>query len=264
MNILKRTTLVLFFSCILITPFNPAYAEETIYQYSTIDSLLMGNYDGDLSVSELKNHGDFGIGTFNGLNGEMVFLDNEVYRVESNGKAVAVNDSTCIPFVDALNFKTDSILKLDSVHSLEDLNQKVAEDLPSANLFFAIRIDGRFKTMRTRSVPAQKKPYLPLVEVVKNQSLFKFTEIEGTLIGIKSPVYMKGIGVPGFHWHFITKDRTAGGHVLGCSFKKLTAKVGSYNNLLLQLPTTKAFLDSNFTHDKEKELKKVEKDSIRE
>ncbi len=264
MSILKRIILVLFFSCILITSFNPAYADGTVYQYSTIDSLLIGNYDGDLSVSELKSHGDFGIGTFNGLNGEMVFLDNEVYRVGSNGKAVAVDNSTCVPFVDALKFKTDSILKLDSVSSLEDLNRKVAEDLPSANLFFAIRIDGRFKTIRTRSVPEQKKPYLPLVEVVKNQSLFKFTEIEGTLIGIKSPVYMKGIGVPGFHWHFITKDRTAGGHVLGCNFKNLTAKVGSYSNLLLQLPTTKSFLSSNFTHDKEKELKKVEKDSIKE
>ncbi|WP_085103969.1 acetolactate decarboxylase [Desulfovibrio gilichinskyi] len=264
MIIFKKIIPVLVFSYILIASFNPAYADETIYQYSTIDSLLLGNYDGDLSVAELKSHGDFGIGTFNSLNGEMVFLDNEVYRVGSDGKAVAVNNSTYVPFVDALNFRTNSILTIDSVASLDELNQKVTKDLPSENLFFAIRIDGRFATMQTRSVPEQKKPYLPLVEVVKHQSLFKFTEIEGTLIGIKSPVYMKGIGVPGFHWHFITKDRTAGGHVLGCNFKNLIAKVGSYSNLLLQLPTTKNFLDSNFTHDKENELKKVEKSSIKE
>lgn len=264
MKILKRVLKIFFFSIIFINSFSSVYAAETIYQYSTIDSLLLGNYDGDLSVSELKSHGDFGIGTFNALNGEMVFIDNVVYRVGSDGKAVAVDNSTYVPFVDALNFRTDSILTIDSVASLDELNQKITKDLPSANLFFAIRIDGRFTTMQTRSVPEQKKPYPPLIEVVKHQSVFKFTDIDGTLIGIKSPVYMKGIGVPGFHWHFITKDRTAGGHVLGCKFKNLIAKVGSYSNLFLQLPTTKKFLDSNLTQDKEKELKKVEKNSIKD
>ncbi|MBI9111750.1 acetolactate decarboxylase [Maridesulfovibrio ferrireducens] len=264
MKLFKKIFPIAFFLLILIGSFSPAYADETIYQYSTIDSLLLGNYDGDLTVSELKKHGDFGIGTFNGLNGEMVFIDGEVYRVGYNGKAVAVDNLTRVPFADALIFKTDSILKIDSASSLEELNLKITNALPSSNIFFAIRIDGRFNMMRTRSVPEQKKPYPPLIDVVKHQSIFKFTEIEGSLIGIKSPAYVKGIGVPGFHWHFITKDRTAGGHVLGCQVKNLIAKVGSYNNFFLQLPKTKSFLDSDLSNDKEKELKKVEKDSIKD
>ncbi len=259
----KLLSLVIF-SLILLAPSTSARASETIYQYSTIDSLLLGIYDGDLTVKELKSHGDFGIGTFNGLNGEMVFLDNEVYQVKVDGKATPVEDSTRIPFVAALTFKTDSILKIDSASSLDDLNNKVTKALPSENIFFAIRIDGRFNMIRTRSVPGQQKPYPPLIEVVKEQSIFKFTEIEGSLIGIKSPAYVKGIGVPGFHWHFITKDRTAGGHVLGCKFKNVVAKVGSYSNFLLQLPKTKNFLEADLSNDKEKELKKVEKDSIKD
>ncbi|HAS90042.1 MAG TPA: acetolactate decarboxylase, partial [Desulfovibrio sp.] len=111
------------------------------------------------------------------------------------------------------------------------------------------------------SVPAQNKPYPPLKEVVKDQSIFGFKDVTGTMIGIKSPAYVKGIGVPGYHWHFINKDRTAGGHVLNCSFSDLAAKVGTYNNFKLQLPETKNFLDSKFEKDREKELKEVEKDS---
>ncbi|WP_432734673.1 acetolactate decarboxylase [Maridesulfovibrio sp. FT414] len=234
-------------------------AEGTIYQYSTIDSLLLGNYDGELSISQLLEHGDTGLGTFNSLDGEMIIIDGAVYRIDAKGKAEAVPAATHTPFAATAFFKTDSILKVDKTASLEELNRKVSQILGSENIFYIIRIDGQFESMRTRSVPAQKKPYPPLVEVVKHQGLFKFNKIKGTLIGIKSPGYIKGIGVAGFHWHFITEDRKAGGHVLDCSFENLPAKISSYSSLFLQLPETADFLNSDLSKDKEKELKKVEK-----
>ncbi len=210
-------------------------------------------------MSMLLEHGDTGLGTFNTLDGEMVLIDGKVYRIDSHGKAEETTRATRTPFAISAFFKTDSILKIDKAESLDELNKKVSAALESENIFYVIRIDGMFSNIRTRSVPAQSKPYPPLIEVVKNQSLFKFNKTKGTMIGIKSPAYTKGIGVAGFHWHFITDDRKAGGHVLDCSFDNLPAKIGPYTNLYLQLPETSDFLNSDLSQDIEKELKKVEK-----
>ncbi|WP_419782006.1 acetolactate decarboxylase [Maridesulfovibrio sp.] len=257
----KLSSLVLFLVLAFFCLPGLATANGTIYQYSIIDSLLAGNYDGELSIAKLKKHGDTGLGTFNRLDGEMVFIDGEVYKITAKGNAVRMKDTENTPFAASAFFNTDKIIKLDSAKSLAGLNKKLSATIGSANLFYVIRIDGKFSKMKTRSVPAQTKPYPPLVDVVKDQSIFRFKDVEGSMIGIKSPAYVKGIGVPGFHWHFITKDRKAGGHVLDCLFTDLVAKVGSYNNFFLQLPETRSFLETSFDKDKEKELKAVEKDS---
>lgn len=234
-------------------------AEGTIYQYSTINSLLLGNYDGELTISQLLEHGDTGLGTFNALDGEMVVIEGKVYRIDFHGKAEEVSPATRTPFASAVEFKTDSILKIDRVDSLKELNSAVSDTLGSENIFYTIRIDGMFTHLRTRSIPPQHKPYLPLIEAAKEQRIFKLSSIKGSMIGIKSPAYIKGIGIPGFHWHFISEDRTKGGHVLDCSFEGLPVKVGSYTNFYLQLPETADFLTADLNKDQEKELKKVEK-----
>lgn len=257
-NIQKKISILILASLLVLSSLSISFAENTLYQYSTIDSLLMGNYDGELTIPQLQKHGNTGLGTFNRLDGEMVFIDGKVFKIRADGKAVEVPPAERTPFAAAVFFKTDSILKLDTIDSLKDLNVKVSKALGSKNIFYVIRVDGKFNHVKTRSVPAQKKPYPLLIDVVKKQSIFKFSKIEGSLIGIKSPAYVKGIGVPGFHWHFITKDRTAGGHVLDCSFNNLAAKVGEYTDLFLQLPKTTAFLEADLEKDKEKDLKKVE------
>lgn len=53
-------------------------SDDILYQVSTINALLEGIYDGDTSYGELKQHGDFGIGTFSGLDGGMIELDGTV------------------------------------------------------------------------------------------------------------------------------------------------------------------------------------------
>src|SRR5262245_1570931 len=75
----------------------PAHAAE-VYQVSTISSLLAGGYDGDTTVAELLRHGGFGLGTFNGVDGEMMVLDGRVYRGTIDGRAHAVADSALTPF----------------------------------------------------------------------------------------------------------------------------------------------------------------------
>ena len=95
---------------------------------------------------------------------------------------------------------------------------------PPKTCFYAVMIQGEFSYVKTRSVPAQEKPYPPLAEVTKNQPTFEFTDVTGTMVGFRCPPYVTGINVPGYHLHFLTDDRTAGGHLLeftvapgGCS-----------------------------------------------
>ena len=48
---------------------------QTVFQCSLMSALLAGVYDGELTVRELLQHGDFGLGTFNSLDGEMIIVD---------------------------------------------------------------------------------------------------------------------------------------------------------------------------------------------
>ncbi|MCP8318695.1 MAG: acetolactate decarboxylase, partial [Candidatus Methylarchaceae archaeon HK01B] len=90
--------------------------DDILFQTSTISALLEGAYDGNMTYGELKKHGDFGLGTFNGLDGEMAGLDGTFYQVKDDGIAYPVDDSIKTPFAlvtffeaDKLNFLDDSL-----------------------------------------------------------------------------------------------------------------------------------------------------------
>lgn len=71
-----KVLLVCFIVCALLTGCTGnTPAQDTLYQVSTLDSLMQGVYDGELMLEELLQRGDFGIGTFDALDGEMVILD---------------------------------------------------------------------------------------------------------------------------------------------------------------------------------------------
>jgi acetolactate decarboxylase len=131
--------------------------------------------------------------------------------------------------------------------------------LPSGNLFFAVKIEGRFKEVKVRSVPRQTPPYQPLVQVVKKQAVFPLKEVEGTLVGFYCPAYLKTVGVPGWHFHFLTKDRTRGGHVQDLALENLTAQIDILPGFSLLLPQNQEFYQADLTKDRLHEAEKVEK-----
>jgi len=235
-----------------------AGAGEVLVQFSTIDALLGGLYDGTMTLSELKAHGNLGIGTFDGLDGEMILLHGQVYRVGADGRAVTVSDSETTPFAAVTFFDAERELALSAGTGFDGLSALLAETL-SANFFHALLIEGRFKTLRTRSVPRQQPPYRPLVEVVKEQPIFDFEEVEGVLVGFYCPPFVSGINVPGYHLHFLTADRRGGGHVLDFSVAEATLKVDTLSRFMLHLPNTGDFAAADLRRDRQGELEKVEK-----
>ena len=232
---------------------------DVVFQSSTINALLKGIYDGDVSFGELKNNGDFGIGTFNALDGEMIGLEGSFYQIKDDGVAYLAEDSMKTPFAVVTFFAPDKTVMLDTTDNYKQLKTYLDSLLPSQNIFYAIRMEGKFKYIKTRSVPGQKKPYPPLVEVVKDQSIFEFQDIEGTIVGFRSPDYVRGINVPGYHMHFITRDRKAGGHLLECRIQDVKVEIDNINNLFIALPHGGEFYSVDLAQDKKTDLETVEK-----
>ena len=139
-----------------------------IFQTSTLSALLQGVYDGGMTYGQLREHGDFGLGTFNALDGEMIAFDGTFYQIRSDGCAYPVDDAQKTPFAVVQFFEPEVHEKLDQEMDYEQLRSCLQSILPTINFFYAIRVDGLFKYVKTRSVPRQTKPYPPLVEVTEN------------------------------------------------------------------------------------------------
>src|ERR687894_1559995 len=96
---------------------------------------------------------------------------------------------------------------------------------------------GRPNRAALQASTALPNPYPPLVEVVKNQPTFELRDVAGSLVGFRFPDYAQGLNVSGYHFHFITADRSAGGHVLGCTLTRGELRVDREADLRLELPS---------------------------
>lgn len=253
--LLLALVLVLAAGCRVNTP-----PPDTVSQVSTINALLAGVYDGDKDLKYLKRHGDFGIGTFDALDGEMVFWQGEFYQVRADGKVYRPEMTAGTPFAAVAWFKPDRTLILKSGDDYSAAVKQLDRCCLNKNLFYAVALEGRFSYMKTRSVPKQHKPYPPLVKVTANQPVFEMKNIEGVVLGFRCPPYVKGINVPGWHLHFLSKDRTRGGHVLDFKVDKAVGSLDEMFRFYMTLPHDNAgFSQVDLGRDRSAELKAAEK-----
>ena len=232
---------------------------HTLFQTSTIDALLEGNYDGDVSFAELADRGDFGLGTLNALDGEMVALDGRFYQVRADGRAYAVDAWAKTPFAVVTVFEPDLTQTLPGGMDFEDLRGYLDAMVGDPAVCCAVRVDGDFEYVKTRSVPRQRKPYPPLVEVVEAQPTFELRDVKGSLVGFRFPSYAQGMNVAGYHFHFITADRSAGGHVLECRLIGGVLRVDHEADLRLELPPGVDLPVPDTTAEKKEALDRVER-----
>ena len=238
-----------------------AHNKSVIYQVSLLQGLAYGDYYGSVSVDEFKQHGDTGIGTFNKLNGELIMLDGNVYRAGGDGSVNTVCDDT-IPFAVATFFNTDVSKVFKNVKNYDSLLNELTEliDERGKNRFYMIRIDGLFNEINVRSVYEQVEPYQPLVKVLeKDQTFFDYTSIEGTVVGLYCPPYMNSLNAVGWHMHFISKDKTKGGHILGLNIANAELSWCDIDSFELNLPKNQMFAEFDLTVDQSKDIEKIEK-----
>jgi len=245
--------------CVFLTAIPGFAGEDTITQVSTIDALMTGVYDGPTTLGELRTKGDFGLGTFAALDGEMILLDGVFYQVTSAGDVRRPGPDTRTPFAAVTFFNTDRTIPLKGGTDFKGFTADTVKSFPTRNSFYAVKVTGTFKMVKTRSVPAQKKPYRPLTEVVKTQPIFELVNVAGTMVGFWCPSFVKGVNVPGYHLHFLRADGKKGGHVLDFIVEDATMEVDDSREFSLILPDNAAFDKANLEPDRATELKAVEK-----
>ena len=230
---------------------------HTLYQVSTAGALVEGVYQGVISVGTVREHGDFGLGTFDDLDGEMVLLDGTVYRVRSDGSVDRAEDHELTPFAVATRFPAGPSVTL-AVDDISELTEALDTLRESSNVFFAVRIDGRFERMKVRVV-CRTAPGVRLVDATANQVESDLGPISGTLVGFWSPPYASGLEVAGYHLHFLSDDRRAGGHVLDCAGRGLKTQIQMEGSVHVALPDNRAFLNANLENDPTADLAQAER-----
>jgi len=194
---------------------NPTMDRDTLYQGSTIEALLAGNYAGVTTVKKIKSEGNTGLGTFAKLDGEMIILDGNVYKVAKDGKVTLQDDNVQSPFYAVTSFDSDITKKITTNDLTLELLKKEMDQLRTRNdLPYAIIIKGKFKAIKVRSVGPYEPPFPLLSEAVKEQSVFEYTDVSGRLVGFWLPSYMGNTNAAGYHLHFLSDDLQKGGHVL--------------------------------------------------
>lgn len=232
---------------------------HTIYQVSTSGALVQGVYGGCVRVGDLLQHGDFGLGTFEGLDGEGILLDGCCWQASADGTVRQAPADALAPFWVATHFAADHRASLRAVRSWADLTTRLDALRDSANLFLAIRLRGVFERIRYR-VACKAEPGVDLVSATNAQATFDLENVAGTLVGFWTPSYARTINVPGYHLHLLSDDHRHAGHVLELQSRELSLELHRENDLQLVLPETPEFLKADLSGDPAAALARAEGD----
>jgi len=231
--------------------------ENAIYLCAPVNALVEGIYEENIHLAEVLKHGDFGIGTFDDLDGEMLILDGHCYQINSEGRVIEVDGQVLTPFASVTFFKPGNHYENTEEIPYKKFLKWLNGLLPSPNLFYAIRIEGEFAHIKARSVPKQAN-YHPLTDIAHEQVIFDFDNISGTLAGFFTPEFMSSLSVHGLHLHFLSEDLKHGGHILECVPRKIKAGIQVINKLELSLPMSQDYMKWDFHRDVNQDLDKIE------
>ncbi|MDS3859537.1 acetolactate decarboxylase [Thermosynechococcaceae cyanobacterium BACA0444] len=230
--------------CVPLVALGAANPVSRGFQISTLDALSAGVFEGAMSFRELRQYGNFGLGTFAGLDGEMIGLDNRFYQVKHDGAVFPVSDQSQTPFAVVTQFKPTQKILLPGTFTYTELQTALDQKLPSLNYPYALKIHGQFPQLELRSVPGQVPPYPTLGAVVKQQTVFNFQQVSATLVGFRLPQNMQGINAAGYHFHGLTQDKKGGGHLLAGIFRNPIVQVQLIQDWHTSFPDTAAFAQS--------------------
>jgi acetolactate decarboxylase len=229
-----------------------------LYVSAPVNALVEGLYREDTRIEDILQRGDFGLGTFNDLDGEMVVMDGRVYQLRSDGLAYDVPADARTPFACVTFFRPYSVEDIEGPMDYPGLIALLDRMIPSRNMLYAIRIDGHFDHVRTRSVPRQDA-YKPLVEVAREQPEFEFDDVSGGMVGYWTPSFLQSVAVPGYHLHFLTEDHRRGGHLLECRPRQIRISLQHLARMELGLPMTLDYLTADLTRDTREDLEEAER-----
>lgn len=235
---------------------------NSIYQVSTLQALALGYTRPVVTVDELLEHGDTGLGTFEDVDGEMIILDGACYQAKQDGSIVRSEGNEGVPFAVAGFTKNGRKIAIDEKQNIEDIKMeltiRIEEDF-GLNSIHVARIDGFFNTIHARAGAAYHSQHISLKDILsKTQKDFSFEQIYGTLVCVYYPDYMDGINASGWHMHFLSKDKKFGGHVFEVSMRSGDCLLQKMDKIDIQLPREAAFDTYSLKEASNDEIAEVE------
>ncbi|MEL6561662.1 MAG: acetolactate decarboxylase [Bacteroidota bacterium] len=228
--------------------------ERNLHHFNFRTAFMSGFYEGEFTLSELLEKGDFGLGTFNNLQGEMIVLGGKVYRATADGLAKTVTD----PFVKTPSamvtfFKADKEIQLMNLNR-DKLIEWITENLDTERAMNALKISGSFETLKARSQhPVLGKPFPEIEDVVKNMVYHDLENTEGTLVGFQLPPYLDNINYPGLHFHYVSnKSKLVGGCAPAFHIQFATLSVMKLHSFSVDVPQTRDYDKLKMNKDKNK------------
>jgi acetolactate decarboxylase len=255
-----RQVLVLVLSCLLFSAGCARHQGHPaiLHQSAPICAILAGVDEGEVTCGEVQHWGDFGIGTFDGIDGEMILVDGECWQAASDGRLYPAPPQGKTPWAAVTTFAPHRREPLAPMAAGESLEQHLDRQMPPDNRCHAIRITGTFTAVKVRSFPRQSPPYPRLADIADQQRIFDHVQVQGSLIGYRMPSWTEGASVPGYHFHFIDKTRSLGGHVLHALIDTATLEVMDLASIQVDIPRSSDFSNADLS-DRGQELNRVEK-----
>ena len=215
--------------------------EGVIFQTGTSASLLAGVYEGELTVDELKCQGDFGLGTFDQLDGELIMLDGVIYRAAEDGQITQAESIRKIPFAVTTFFEPQQTFELPQL-SYNELSVCLDRYLPEKNYLYAIKITGYFDSVLARSLNRCEPPYWPLMDILPTiQTCFECHDSKGTMVGFRFPAHLSSINFSSDHFHYIDHEKKMGGHVFEFRARDVKIEWSLHHQFMSHLPRTGCF-----------------------
>ncbi|WP_172592081.1 acetolactate decarboxylase [Subtercola boreus] len=216
-------------------------ARVRIHQFSVIQALMAGLYDGAFAAREVLAVGDFGLGCGNALNGELVIVDGQIFRCTDDGAVSHGDPDELLPFAEVVAFAPTLQHELAGSVDRTGLEALISGLVGNPNQFYAIRLDGEFEHMLVREPVRQHHPYRPLPEVMAGQREMTLPSTTGTLVGFWAPHIFQGVSVAGYHLHYLNDSRTHGGHTLDYTVTSGTLRLQPVTGIEVHLPGTPEF-----------------------
>jgi acetolactate decarboxylase len=211
-------------------------APHEAFQASTVAALLGGAFDGDVTLAEVLEHGDLGLGTLDGLDGELIVVDGQAFKATIDGELVRPDPATKTPYAVVVPFSPGPPIHVRGPFEMPQLDRHLRHGVQAGGRPTAVRIDARFRSLHVRSVPRQQRPYPTLAEAIAHQRVTELADVTGTMVGFRFPDPLEGIEMAGWHLHFVTEDRARGGHVLSFTLVDGTARLDDADELHVELP----------------------------
>lgn len=223
-------------------------AAHTVFQVSSAGARVEGVYSGAATVGVLRAHGDFGLGAFAGLDGEMVVVDGEVFQVRADGRVRVVSDDVETPLAVLTQYEPDATFTARKLSDVTAITAVLDQARDTDDAFFAVRVEGEFSQLHLRAACWMSED-TSSAALTPRPSEWIRADVTGVMVGFYSPSFTEDVDAAGYHLHFVDEHRTFGGHVVDAALREAILGVQRLDHLEVDLPETAAFLQADLESD---------------